>query len=122
MAVPCVGKVVSPKPELSAVAGSDEPPLDAPLANEAAVPPVAAIVPAPSEGLMVPVPVLLSGVGELKFHWVMLVCANSDTPLIQLTAASTTDLVKILFMVTKLIIRKYASTVLHQYVLRIMLL
>jgi hypothetical protein len=59
--------------ESSPVAGSVLPPLASPLANVAVVPPTREAVPLPIAGSVVPVAVLLSGVGELNVHWVMIV-------------------------------------------------
>ena len=44
----------------------------------AVVPPTKVIVPAPIEGEVVPVATFPSGVGELKFHSVMMVCALAE--------------------------------------------
>src|SRR4051794_22670575 len=64
-----------PRPLSSPVAGSVEPPLASPLAKEAVVPPTVVREPVPVEGVVVPVAVLVSGVGELKFHCTTVVCA-----------------------------------------------
>jgi len=71
--VPFAGWVVLPQPESSPVAGSEEPVPASPEAKRLVVPPMAAMVPVPVEGLIEPVAVLASGTTELKSQRVITV-------------------------------------------------
>src|SRR4029077_8030440 len=62
---PAAGEVPGFQPELSGLAGS----LLLPVGKWAVTPPTRDAAPAPKAGAVVPVVVLPSGMGLLKFHW-----------------------------------------------------